>query len=733
MKHMTQGQKMNGSSIKNYFLGLFIASTVCLGLAAPAYGATYFVRLDGGSATQCTGKADLPYPGSGTLQNCAFNHPNWALAPQGNNPTKLAGGDTLIIDGSDGAEYMIGFCSPNTNDTSKCGSSWPGDCYMRSIPSGPDPLNPTRILGKGWDQGCSSPPQLWANERLSRVINMENSDNVEIQCLEITDHSDCQQFGPNACNRDSKPYGKWGITGMRATDSENVYLKNINIHGMAYRGILAGRIKDWTIEDTSIVANSFVGWDGDIGADVSANSGTILFNRVKILYSGCGETYPGLQPYNCYSQDQGGYGDGIGTHKTGGDWIFTNSDISHNVSDGLDLLYHNGNGTITIKRSRFEGNAGNQVKVATNTLLSDSILIGNCAYFNNNPITWNSSSFNNCRAGGNTLAVSLNNTKKVSIYNTTFTSNGDVIFSSGGSYCEGDEIIESRNNIFLGGDEYHSPGDKSELYWAGGEGGNGAGACGQIKLNDDYSVIWNTKRISTDCNGKEHAICKDPQFKQTPVNFYSGNSFDVNLKSTSPAISKALKITGKSSLDYNFNDRGDVWDIGAIEYEIAASGQTCAQDINYCLTQAECVAGGYYWYNNKCNVNPEPLPTCAQDVLYCATSSDCAGQGHYWYNNVCHLEPEPVPTCDQGIQYCLTSAECTAYGHYWYNNTCNAQPKPLTCADGIQYCTTSADCTAYGHYWYNNTCNARPKPLTCADGIQYCTTSADCTANGHFW
>ncbi|MBM3190812.1 MAG: hypothetical protein FJZ90_19090, partial [Chloroflexi bacterium] len=36
---------------------------------------TYYVRPDGGSPTQCTGRVDAPYPGSGTNQPCAWDHP----------------------------------------------------------------------------------------------------------------------------------------------------------------------------------------------------------------------------------------------------------------------------------------------------------------------------------------------------------------------------------------------------------------------------------------------------------------------------------------------------------------------------------------------------------------------------------------------------------------------------------------------------------------------------------
>ncbi len=390
----------------NMVVKIFVAVVIYFLFMNSAYAATYYVRLDGGSATQCTGLVDAAYPGSGTNQPCAFNHPFWAISPIGNNPTKMVGGDTLIVDGSNGAQYKMGLGAPNTNDTSKCYPNWPWDCYMRPVPSGPSPATPTRILGKGYSNGCNNPPQLWGNERAKYVVNLLGSNNVEVQCLDVTDHSSCQYMGPAACNTASIPYGPWAVTGLEAADSSNVYIKNVNIHGL-YRGVHAGRLRDWTIEDSKIVANSFVGWDGDIGAGNSSNSGTMTFNKVKIAYNGCGERYPEKTPYNCYSQDQGGYGDGLGTHRTAANWVFTNSDISHNVSDGLDLLYHDGTGTITIKRSRFEGNAGNQVKVATSADIENSLLIGNCAYFNNKPITWNSGTFNNCRAGGDALAIPL--------------------------------------------------------------------------------------------------------------------------------------------------------------------------------------------------------------------------------------------------------------------------------------------------------------------------------------
>ena len=77
--------------------------------AAPGavQGITYYVRMDGGDTTQCTGLVDAPYPGSGTGQPCAWNHPFQALPPYGT--ARIAVGDTLIIGAGN---YRMGYGAP---------------------------------------------------------------------------------------------------------------------------------------------------------------------------------------------------------------------------------------------------------------------------------------------------------------------------------------------------------------------------------------------------------------------------------------------------------------------------------------------------------------------------------------------------------------------------------------------------------------------------------------------
>ncbi|MFQ6101350.1 MAG: choice-of-anchor Q domain-containing protein [Anaerolineae bacterium] len=469
---------------------------------------TYYVRPDGGSPTQCTGLTDAAYPGSGTGQDCAWDHPFRALPPDGS--PRISGGDTLIIGAG---SYRMGYGAPGDDN---CAADYPWDCHVPPIPSGPDPAHPTRILGAGWDTGCTNPPQLWGAERPWFILNLTDASNVEIGCLEITDHSACVEdhTGSLACERDTYPYGDWAADGLYAEDSAHVYLHDLNIHGLANTGVHAGRLSDWTVENVRVAGNGWAGWDGDIeGSD--SNSGTLTFRRWTVEWNGCGETYPGGQPTGCWAQTAGGYGDGVGTGATGGDWLIEDSAFLHNTSDGLDLLYHTGGGSVTLNRVRAEGNAGNQVKVTGQTRIKNSVLVGNCAYFDGQSFTYN---VDPCRALGNTLEVVYTGGEQVSIINSTFYGQGDGLVGSGpreGYSCNGSETLTGQNNVFLGDDDYFSPGDITFLFYQEG--------CGSLKLDSDYSIAHYVKNVTCGSNGSyvnsgPHDLCQDPQlFATMPI------------------------------------------------------------------------------------------------------------------------------------------------------------------------------------------------------------------------
>jgi len=377
--------------------------------------ATWYVRTDGGNSTQCTGQSDAAYPGTGTAQSCAVNHPFWLLKPNGSGGVSgvalLQGGDTTIIGAG---EYMMGIGAPNST---ACNAAWGYSCTLPAIPSGPDAAHPTRIYGKGWDTKAIPPPQLWGFGRSAQVLNLAASSNVEIKYIEITDHSDCIHNNPDPakrCNR-SSPYDKpFADIGIYAVNSSNVLLKDLNIHGIGKTGLWAGRLTNWTLDGVTIRASGFTGWDGDVGSGLigsgtdSSNSGTITVKNSKIEYTGCGEKYPTTDLWGCYGQSQGGQGDGFGTTDTEGNWIIEDSEFSHNMQDGFDLLYHTGNnGTVTFNRVRAEGNTGNALKVSGQPTILNSVIIGNCDYFVNNPISETySGSVESCRAGGTPLMTS---------------------------------------------------------------------------------------------------------------------------------------------------------------------------------------------------------------------------------------------------------------------------------------------------------------------------------------
>lgn len=141
-----------------------------------SYASTnWYVRDGGGTGTQCTGKINSVYPGTGTAQPCAFNHPAWALGTFGAaGPAPVAGvmvgGDTLSIDGDSDlnpgtqAQYIIGWGMPNTSGGG-CTQVYAYTCGMNPIPPGPDSAHETTIIGTGTQK-----PQLYGTQGIFYIL-----------------------------------------------------------------------------------------------------------------------------------------------------------------------------------------------------------------------------------------------------------------------------------------------------------------------------------------------------------------------------------------------------------------------------------------------------------------------------------------------------------------------------------------------------------------------------------
>lgn len=444
--------------------GLWLATQAVAGVAAAASApaepagkspSTYYVRTDGGLPSQCDGKGDAAYRGQPGVGRCAWKNPMIALPPGA--PPRLAGGDTLIIDAG---SYMLGFSGPGAD---ACSLDWPWDCVMSPVPSGPDAAHPTRILGRGHDGACDKPPELWGTERATSVLSLVGTRHAEVSCLDITDHSSCAEFhsGGAKCERDRFPYGNWARIGIVATDSSDVLLSQLNIHGLANTGIQAGRLSDWTLNKVRIASNGWVGWDGDVGAKTSSNSGTIRFSEVTIEWNGCPELSPERRPAGCWGQGVGGYGDGLGTAQTGGTWVIEDSRFLHNVQDGLDLLYHTEQGSVTLRRVWAEGNAGNQIKVAGNAVIENSVIVGNCGFFKGKPYNVG---VDDCRAYGDTVTlVAKSANDKALFVNNTVVSEGNTALLYNG--MKGARLT-AQNNVLVGRPYFLSPGKQSADIYA---------------------------------------------------------------------------------------------------------------------------------------------------------------------------------------------------------------------------------------------------------------------------
>jgi len=496
----------------------------CLGsMTSLSAAATYYVRPDGGTCDQCTGQVDAAYPGSGTDQPCAWAHPFWALDTGGN--WRIQGGDTLVIyTGS----YMMGYGAPNT---AWCFPEGAFDCHLPPLPSGPTPENPTRIVGVGWDSGCPDPPELWGTQRSWHILDLTGTSNAFIACLELTDHSGCVESHANPqirCERDAYPFGDWAGAGIYASDSSNVTLKHLNIHGFADRGVYGGRISDWTVEDVRIAGNGWAGWDGDIYGDDS-NSGTLRFSNWLVEWNGCAESYPDEEPNNCWAQTAGGYGDGVGTGETGGHWIIEDSTFRYNTSDGLDLLYARRlDSQIEIRRSSSYGNAGDQMKVNGPTAIENSLMVSNCGCFAGKPFTYH---VDNCRGGGSALSLNLRQGDSISVVNATIAGQGDClgIVECDGLNCDGSETITIQNSIFKGYQDYLQPWDRTCYLWFDQD--------DFYTTHIDYNVIFSAKIGSLGL--APHDMDEDPLFANSSL-----ESFDGHLQAESPAIDSGLSVGG---------------------------------------------------------------------------------------------------------------------------------------------------------------------------------------------
>ncbi len=521
--------------------------------------ATYYIRTDGGTAKQCNGLEDKPYLGSGTAQPCSWNHPFEALGVKGSSlyPQNISGGDTVIIKSG---SYKMGH-DPSTYNNNGCSPLWPYNCYNASIPPGPDAMHPTRILGEGWDAGCSTPPELYGVEKAKYLLYIEDSANIEISCLELTDHAECStntNLPPDMRCPTEYPYGDYSQHGIYAYNVDTLSLNFMNIHGLQGAGIKAAEITDFSLIDSIVAYNSTGGMNLDIDATEELNQfyGTFLMKNTEVSWSGCIEQYPNVGNVlarSCVGGNRGGFGDGVGFQRqdNGVQIELDNCSFIGNVEDGFDALYvrTDPSAMVYVHDSLFMHNAGNDLKIGGNGIVENNVLVGDCNYFDGKILSIDSKYVVNCR-GNATLSLTVqNNGHSVTVVNNSMSGQADSIISmssrNGGIVsCDGSERFYTGNNIFRGGTQFQNVGKTVDSWYI-----NYADSwvCPGFIETHTNNLFFNNKDGTNDCITSSNSTCAaDPLY----VLFDEAkDSYDFRLQATSPAIDRALPI--KTAIGYN--------------------------------------------------------------------------------------------------------------------------------------------------------------------------------------
>jgi hypothetical protein len=520
-----------------YFRGI-----VCLLLLTLAsvtlQAATWFVRSDGGtrfsskvSKGQCDGTADAPYPGTGTNQHCAFSDVRY-LWTDGSYTASTApsafpsygwigtGGDTYLIHGG---PWRVGQSGPNPKD----GFGLYGNPYDAGAPAPPSgtATQHTRILGEHF-ASCSADnkTQLFGGYGVGAVLNLTSSF-LDVQCLELTRHSQCIRIGvpahPGNCHT-GFPLDDYASSGIVTDQStHDLTLRDLWIHGFPLRGIIGPIGGTVTAQHVDIAYNGGAGWDFDDGKATPSINAVLNMDDVTIEWSGCNQAYPGSGAISCYSQSTSGYGDGIGTPaKTCITSHIDRSTFRYNTQDGFDMLHNDtGNCSLSITNSTAYGNNGAQFKWGANdnpAVFRNNTVLGNCrrmsAFMADQPPSYNRNLSDFCRAQ-DAMAFNLQPGGTVTLTNNTIVNYSPTTLDID---CSGDDCSTStltfRNNIVMGYDNPATYGDGGE---SGGPGGFYFGhPIGHIVRSGN---LFSGLRGHSCTNLQPGERCADPKFVNQPT------------------------------------------------------------------------------------------------------------------------------------------------------------------------------------------------------------------------
>lgn len=564
---------------------IWLCLILAISFTASSVAETWYVRADGGTrysakaaSGQCDGKADAPYPGHGKNQHCAFNDYRFLWDDQhtyGVTKWVIAGGDTVILDNK--KAWRVGFDQASANDPWCVGGSGAIGCSNPSIPAG-TPEHHTRILGRNFEScsANSARTQIFGGHGVFAALNLGGTQYVDVECLDITRHSQCVAHGdppvPESCKRDY-PIDDYDSEGIVTDEhTRDILLQDLWIHGHTDRGIIGPIGGVVTARRVDIAFNGMAGWDFDNGHSTPSQNATLNLLDSVIEWNGCNQEYPithAIPVISCYGQSNGGYGDGIGTPAgMGMDVNIDHSIFRYNTQDGEDFGHIDaGSHTLHITNSSSYGNNGGQFKWGpnfTSVVFANNLIVGNCLRLSQ-PVAGTPAGFNahlgdfcraedaisfNFRQGGTAL---FENNSIVSYSPTTF----DI-------QCWDDSCSQSklilRNNIVLGYE------NRATFNLGGKPGGPGgfyyAKTIGSVERSNN--LLYGLR--SAHCTASE--LCKDPLFVNQPhFNRESDlDNFDFHLSPGSPARRSGVRIPDLRT-DFAGKPRPDSgnFDIGALQ------------------------------------------------------------------------------------------------------------------------------------------------------------------------
>ncbi len=615
-------------------LSLLLFAFCSLLMTKAAFATNWYVRADGGTrysnnatSGQCDGQSDKAYPGTGTNQHCAFNDYRslWDdRATYGSYNPAWHGGDTIILDNT--KQWRVGFDQGLSAGDQWCvGQSGPYYCHNPTVPAG-TPQQHTRILGRNWascSTGAGQPDpskmtQIFGGYGLDMALNLTGAQYVDVECLEITRHSQCITHGypayPSSCNK-YFPIDDFDSDGIVTdTATHDVLLQDLWIHGHTDRGIIGPIGGLVATNRVNIDTNGMAGWDLDRGDGTGSPNGILKMSYTTIQWSGCNPEYPAVDPIpvtSCYSQSTGGYGDGMGTPIT--PMVSVSIDHSifrYNTQDGEDFGHVSNAQSLSITNSASYGNNGGQFKFAgfQNVTVENNLAVANCLRMSQPlagaPSTYNQHLSDFCRAQ-DALSFDFNNNATALFANNTIISYAPTTFDIqcyDATSCAGTTLTMT-NNVVMG---YSNP----TTFNMGGQVGGVGGFCGagcngsQLPLgtfnrsnNLFYGIrgacIANTV-VDALHGSSTGESCLDPQFNNEPAHFNSEatlDGFDFSLSSSSPAKSGGTNVTGLIA-DYLGATRKNPPSMGALEFASAVSLNTLANWVSTAVSGSSSSSTG---------------------------------------------------------------------------------------------------------------------------------------------